>query len=253
MLLIDNLDGIISHLKNKVTSKLMEVFRSQPRPLIIATCTSSSIIDDRLLVKFRLGQVIQLQYPSKRGRSQLITEFLSTVSLLEEDGSLMNSEERRVLIDSLTAYSQGHSFERIYSSMANALAMYQVRHRMDKKTMSASDICLALQSLPSPVLSESVYVSGLITHIDKMPEIVNLEGTLSSILRSVQVGDQGLRTSGLLICGPSGCGKTSLARRVAFECSLTHKYLEVACAELVHKIVGESERKLVEIFRIGDY
>jgi SpoVK/Ycf46/Vps4 family AAA+-type ATPase len=50
------------------------------------------------------------------------------------------------------------------------------------------------------------------------------------------------------ISGPSGVGKTSLARRFAFECRQHFKLITVSCSDLVHKVVGDSERRISELF-----
>eukprot|EP00596_Hydrurales_sp_CCMP1899_P009003 CAMPEP_0119054928 /NCGR_PEP_ID=MMETSP1177-20130426/75397_1 /TAXON_ID=2985 /ORGANISM="Ochromonas sp, Strain CCMP1899" /LENGTH=364 /DNA_ID=CAMNT_0007035333 /DNA_START=1417 /DNA_END=2511 /DNA_ORIENTATION=- len=54
--------------------------------------------------------------------------------------------------------------------------------------------------------------------------------------------------SGVLIHGPSGCGKSSVARWLAHSGRKHFKFLSVACADLVHKVVGESERRLSQVF-----
>lgn len=62
----------------------------------------------------------------------------------------------------------------------------------------------------------------------------------------------GLRpSSGILIQGASGTGKTALAYLLGKESSAHFKFLAISCAELVHKVIGETERKLTEIFTAG--
>ena len=170
---------------------------------------------------------------------------------MNKDHSVVSEGEKSRLIDRLCASSQGQSMQSIYSALSTTLALHQMKSNNDEKMLLVDDLLLAFESLPSAILHDIVYVSGLVTQIKEKPAVVNLDGHLSSILKNMSVN--GERTiSGVLISGPPGCGKTSLARRIAFECSATHKFLEVSCAELVHKVVGESERKLVEIFRIGN-
>lgn len=51
---------------------------------------------------------------------------------------------------------------------------------------------------------------------------------------------------GLLMWGPPGCGKTLLARATAGECKA--KFFNVAISDVMDMYLGESERKLAEIF-----
>lgn len=51
-----------------------------------------------------------------------------------------------------------------------------------------------------------------------------------------------------MISGPSGVGKTSLARRFAYECRQHFKLITVSCSDLVHKVIGDSERRISELF-----
>jgi AAA+ superfamily predicted ATPase len=54
---------------------------------------------------------------------------------------------------------------------------------------------------------------------------------------------------GILMYGPPGCGKTLLARATAGECGA--KFFNVAITDVLDMYVGESERKLHEIFELA--
>lgn len=51
---------------------------------------------------------------------------------------------------------------------------------------------------------------------------------------------------GILMYGPPGCGKTHIARATAGECGAT--FIPIAITDVLSKWIGESERKLHEIF-----
>ena len=52
----------------------------------------------------------------------------------------------------------------------------------------------------------------------------------------------------MLIYGPTGCGKSALVDWLAYQLHRTHKFLVLHCADLVHKVVGESESRLSSYF-----
>lgn len=54
---------------------------------------------------------------------------------------------------------------------------------------------------------------------------------------------------GILMYGPPGCGKTLLARATAGECGA--KFYNVAITDVLDMYIGESERKLHEIFELA--
>lgn len=95
--------------------------------------------------------------------------------------------------------------------------------------------------------------------IDKRPDLIGLQyesylsrlikGTLTSYVSSS--GDGTTRNegfTGIIIQGSSGSGKTALARRLAYECRRHFKLISVPCSELVHKVVGDSEKRIRELF-----
>eukprot|EP01041_Mallomonas_annulata_P001587 gene1586-3064_t len=54
--------------------------------------------------------------------------------------------------------------------------------------------------------------------------------------------------SGILIHGPSGVGKTALAQAICAACGTYFRFINISCADLVHKVVGESEKKIAALF-----
>ena len=57
--------------------------------------------------------------------------------------------------------------------------------------------------------------------------------------------------SGVIIEGPTGCGKSMLVRRISWECRQFFKTLNIPCADLVNKQVGDSEKRIDEIFALA--
>lgn len=106
----------------------------------------------------------------------------------------------------------------------------------------------------------------LLKDVSQAPELPGYESIVKNLLQStVDFYDRtnntrfvyeklGIRpSSGILIQGASGTGKTALAHLLGKEASAHFKFLSVSCAELVHKVVGETERKLSDIFSAGNF
>lgn len=58
--------------------------------------------------------------------------------------------------------------------------------------------------------------------------------------------------AGVLISGPPGAGKTAVSRWLVGNMPGSFRYIEVSCSNLVHKVVGESERRLAQLFETGE-
>lgn len=109
-------------------------------------------------------------------------------------------------------------------------------------------------------------MAGLIKDVSRTAELPGTEGIVDDLLkRTVEFYSHGhdrrklyaalgIRpSSGILLQGSSGSGKTSLAYLLGKRAAGRFKFLAVSCAELVHKVVGETERKLSQIFKSGKY
>lgn len=73
------------------------------------------------------------------------------------------------------------------------------------------------------------------------------EGKNTRLYRSL-----GIETcSGVLISGPPGSGKSLLAQWLIWEGRQYFKSVTVSCADLVNKVVGESEQKIAQLFALA--
>ena len=107
-------------------------------------------------------------------------------------------------------------------------------------------------------------ISGLMKDVSMAPELPGYEEIVASLLKNTldfYRGDSYLKlahstlgirpSSGIIIQGPSGTGKTALAHLIGRRASGKFKFLSVSCAELVHKVIGETERRLSIVFKAG--
>ena len=54
--------------------------------------------------------------------------------------------------------------------------------------------------------------------------------------------------SGIILQGASGSGKTQLIQRFAYDCREVLRFMTISCSELVHKVVGDSEKRINQLF-----
>lgn len=98
---------------------------------------------------------------------------------------------------------------------------------------------------------ECSFISSLLVDVTTPPVMLFCDAIITRLVTSLTSSATN-STSGVIVYGPSGTGKSSLVENIAHGCRKTHRVLQVSCAELIHKVVGESEKKLTEIFAAGD-
>ena len=114
------------------------------------------------------------------------------------------------------------------------------------QTNQSSDVLNLLKDV-----STAPSLPGYEPMVDKLLDITCEYFSMDSRMRSVY-DTLGIKpSSGLLLYGPSGTGKTAVAHLLGRKASAHYKFLSVSCAELVHKVVGETERKISQIFKSG--
>jgi ATPase family associated with various cellular activities (AAA) len=150
----------------------------------------------------------------------------------------------------------------------------QLTYAAQTSSIIAPYLLKSTEALHSSIIDNSI-LSSILLDIKESPRLANRDALVSGILSSIysQAPSSGcLLTSsmtipskfaivivilmlyytlGIVLYGESGTGKTSLAYTIAYKTSKTHRTLSVSCAELVHKVIGESEKKLTEIFSMA--
>lgn len=137
----------------------------------------------------------------------------------------------------------------------------------DTRTVSmASLVHEAMMATPSQLQlnSTSSDTLNLLKDVSMAPDLPGYEALIADLRNRtvdfftnsqqtyVMFKKLGIRPStGIIIQGASGTGKTGIAQLLGREASEHFRFLSVSCAELVHKVVGETEKKLSEIFSSG--
>ncbi len=85
-------------------------------------------------------------------------------------------------------------------------------------------------------------VGGLKEELKKVREMIELPLKHPEVFEHLGISPP----KGILLYGPPGTGKTLLARAIANECGVN--YVSIAGSELVSKFLGETEKKIRELF-----
>lgn len=229
---------------------------------IVATCTSAASLPLGITLSHHLGAPRALLPPSAPERSDMFHTLLSDSRLsLElqaaEPGDA--SESLQDVCDELSLRTQGFSASDvlqlvracIYDSLAEHLhSDGLVPVRVGALFQQAAAIQpSAAQGIgaPSRAARPAVLV-GL--EVEQARLLSLLPHSLSS---PTSAPSPSRLCRGILIHGPSGCGKSSLANWLAFSVRHRFRLVTVSCAELVHKLVGESERRIAACFKAGGF
>nr|XP_027193607.1 uncharacterized AAA domain-containing protein C16E9.10c-like [Dermatophagoides pteronyssinus] len=126
----------------------------------------------------------------------------------------------------------------------------------DEKKNSELVLCIEAVNLAFNQVVNEFLVEGFVetptvqfSHVGGMQDIKTyVEQNLIDIIRNInEYKSMGFKVAtGLLLHGPPGCGKTYLARAIANACAAN--FILVNGSELLDKYMGESERKIRDVF-----
>ncbi len=102
------------------------------------------------------------------------------------------------------------------------------------------------------------------TNANNNDALVGLESVQQKVLQLLQVTSSGSNSApsyssgtslracpGILLYGPSGCGKTALIEWIYSTLFNQYRMIHISCADLVQKVVGESEARLSRYFQVA--
>lgn len=261
LLLLDNIDSLFTDNKNNKFNSatfIGSAFISAIDDLVIAngflvaTCSSSAYLPLGLNLTRRLGAPMIIPHPSAFERNSLFR------TLLADERLRISIEKLSVdqVCNELSLRTQGYSVGDVVQLVRNCIHKSLIELGTADKTINID---------PSDLLAEAYNIqpsaadfTGLLTRAPPAPTpIIGLEIQQNKLERAV-LGSLNMTSTttsamrpcrGILIYGPSGTGKSSLASWVAYTAKDRFRQLVVPCADLVHKVVGESERRISECFQ----
>ena len=181
-------------------------------------------------------------------RESFLTSILSPFKLKMNmhDEISLDDAARSTLIRDVATSSQNFTIQMLQKLVYDAAIASQTKYCQMNGTIIGGCLLQHLEGLQSNLTSDA-FISSLLMDTRQLPTYITRDDRITELLESIKASHTS-SISGLVIHGPSGSGKTTLAQYIACTCRSTHKTIQVSCAELVHKVVGESERRIVEIF-----
>ena len=267
LLLLDDLDCLFLHnnddgiqgasLTSSALLSLVDDFVVPGGGVLVATCTRIDALPQGLTLSRRLGEPLILPHPSAGARKDIFLALLSDPRLRITPRNHVNLDD---LCLELSLRTQG-------CSAGDALQLVRnCTHESLLRQCHESGVGDIVEISAADLLNESLNVepsgaqfSNLLSKPVTTPpnQLIGLEVQQQrlrrAILGSLEGGNVrrplGRMCRGVVIHGPSGTGKSSLAAWVAHEAKNRFRLLVVPCADLVHKVVGESERRISDCFK----
>jgi len=266
IIFIDEIDAIApkreevhGEVERRVVSQLltlMDGLKSRGKVIVIAATNVPNIIDPALRRPGRFDREIEIGIPDKKGRIEILEIHTRQMPLSKD-----------VNLDKIAEITYGYTGADI-SALIKEAAMYALRkllpkikwkeeeklpkEALEKLKVTKADFNYAMRivepSAMREVLIETPNVSwsdigGLEKVKQELREAVDWPLKMPDVFKRMGITPP----SGILLYGPPGCGKTLLARAVAKESN--SNFISVKGPELFSKWVGESERRVRELFR----
>jgi len=254
-----NRENVTGEVERRVVSQLlslMDGMKARGKVVVIAATNRPNSIDPALRRGGRFDREVEIGVPDTKGRKEILQIHTRNMPLTE-DVNLTH-------LSSITYGFVGADLE----SLVKEAAMSALRRNLPGLSWKKSD------ELPPKVVEnlrvtktdfdnalKMVEPSGMREIMIEIPnirwkDIGGLEEVKSSLKEMVEWPLKhpkaferiGIRPpSGILLYGPPGCGKTLMAKAVATEAGAN--FISVKGPEVLTMWVGESERKVREIFR----
>lgn len=212
----------------------------------LCTCKSIEGLDKRLIQVYRLGSPVTIPVLHTSTRTELFSQFLG---VLDDDSSTSSSD----MAFKLAVATRNASLSDI---MKLSRDVFHSEFGGVETLASQCEGGLLTSS------SSNHEVSSLLTQIDAIPDLVNLKKIQCHLLKSIYAPyinrgsstlTAGLQrpTSGFVIHGTSGTGKSALVQWLAGVTRKHFKLVSVSCSDLVHKVVGQTEKYISKVFAYG--
>jgi transitional endoplasmic reticulum ATPase len=265
IIFIDEIDSIApkreevhGEVERRVVSQLltlMDGLKARGKVIVIAATNVPNIIDPALRRPGRFDREIEIGIPNAKGRKEILEIHTRNMPLKDIDLKRISETTYGYTgadITALTKEAAMHALRRLLPKIKWKEEEKLSKEDLEKLVVSKDDFDYALRIVePSAMREVLIEVPNV-----QWSEIGGLEDVKELLRESVEwpltrpesFNRMGITPpKGVLLYGPPGCGKTLLAKAVATESGAN--FISVKGPELFSKWVGESEKKVRELFR----
>ncbi len=267
IIFIDEIDAIASkreettgEVEKRVVSQmltLMDGLEARGQVIVIAATNRVDAVDPALRRPGRFDREIEIGVPDRKGRKEILQIHTRHMPLTKEvDLDYISDRTYGYVgadIEALAKEAAMHALRRILPDIADLQDMDKLpEDTLEKLKVSEEDFDHAMRMVEPSAMREVLVevpnvnwedVGGLENIKERLKEAV--EWPLQNPEAYKRLGIK--PPSGLLLYGPPGCGKTMLAKAVASKSD--SNFISVKGPELLSKWVGESEKRVREIFK----
>ncbi|MDT7890545.1 MAG: CDC48 family AAA ATPase [Candidatus Nanopusillus sp.] len=278
IIFIDEIDAIvpkrdeaIGEVERRLVAQLltlMDGLKSRGKVIVIAATNRPEAIDPALRRPGRFDREIEVPVPNEQGRYQILKVHTRNVPLGKKEGDkyvLLSEEEKDKLIKKLASITYGYVGADL-AALVKEAAMNVIRRILpeieryegkipqeilDQMVVTEEDFMNALKVVPPSAMRE------VLVEVPKVrwEDVGGLDGVKLELKEAVEWPIKNKKIyeklgieppKGILLYGPPGTGKTLLAKAVANESGAY--FIAINGPEIVSKYVGESEKRLRDIF-----
>ena len=210
------------------------------RVVVIATCRSVLDLHTSIVGRRRLSKFVELPIPDQKSREEILMVTLK---------GMVDLEESRLLAEKISYATHGFTAKDL--TQVIDIAENEALDHGDP-SLFANECENALKEVRPTALREIFFESPQIRWDDiggsediqkRFNMIIGWPLTYPELMKACSLEP----TKGILLYGPPGCSKTLTAQAVAANYNLN--FIPIKGAELISMYVGESERKVREIFQ----
>lgn len=261
MIIIDEIESILPNRKNKeevsdvdgrilnTFSTMMDELNGVGRVVVIGATNEITNIDLSLRRPGRFDIEIEIGIPDIQGRFDIL---MKQISKIDSHLRKITEEEIKDIASKTHGYVGSDLLSLVRESVMKAINRYLVdKKNVEEMGVKYEDFQVSMKDIRPSAMKEIILelpkvkwsdIGGQIELKRKLHEMVELP--LKEADRFKAFGIKAPK--GLLLYGPPGCSKTMTAKALATESGLN--FLAIKGPEIFDKYVGESERKIRDIF-----
>jgi len=267
IIFIDEIDAIapkreqvVGEVERRVVSTLltqMDGLKSRGKVIVIAATNVPNMLDPALRRTGRFDREIEIPVPDKKGRKEILQIHTRRMPL-DKEINLDNLAEITygyvgADIAGLAKEAGMHALRRVIPDISSLKEEDPIpKEVLEKLKVTKDDFDYALRMVQPSAMREVLVEIPKV----KWEDVGGLEEVKQALKEAVELPLKnpecfkrlGIRPPrGILLYGPPGCGKTYIVKALANESGTN--FIAVKGPEILTMWVGESERKLREVFK----